>query len=131
MKKLILLIIFSQSLSFYAQKIDTTRVELSKTEFEKLKLDFVKVSKTKLFQKSEKIKENYLRNVFICSSKHNELTFKNCLQEKLGEKGAKKIIKLKEKSNELEKRLARKFPEVYDLLKKTTFEQRLELRKTY
>lgn len=129
MKKLILLIIFSQSLHLYAQKIDTTRIKLSKIEYEKLKTDFLKVSKTKLFNKCEKAREVYLRNVFACSYKETEIGLKNCLYEKFGNKGAKKIIRLGEKSADLNKRLARKYPEMYDLLKKTTIEQMIELRK--
>ena len=129
MKKLILLIIVSQSLHFYAQKIDTTRITLSKIEYEKLKTDFLKVSKTKLFKKCEKAREVYLRNVFACSNKETEIGFKNCLYEKLGNEGAKKVIRLGKKRANLEKRLSRKYPEMYALLKKTTIEQKIELRK--
>ncbi|WP_430401166.1 hypothetical protein [Flavobacterium sp.] len=131
MKKFFLLIFFFLSSTIHAQEIDTTRITLSKVEFEKLKSDFKKVSKTKLFQKNEKIRQNYLRNVFICSNNHTKIAVKDCLYEKLGNKGAKRIIKLGEKYVKLEKRLARKFPEIYVLLKKTTTEQRIELRKTY
>ena len=131
MKKFHLLIFLSLSLTIYAQKFDTTKVTLSKIEFEKLKSEYIKVSKTKLFQKSEKVRELYLSNAFACSYKETEIGFKNCLHEKLGNKGAKKVIKLGEKNADLEKRLKRKFPEMYDLLKKTTIEQRMELRKTY
>lgn len=129
MKKLILLIIFSQSLHFYAQKIDTTRISLSKIEFEKLKTEFLKVSKTKLFKKCENARDVYLRNVFVCSNKETERGFKNCLYEKLGSEDAKKIIKLGKKIANLEKRLLKKYPETYALLKKTTIEQKIELRK--
>lgn len=131
MKNLLLIIFFiSISLNVSAQTYDTIRPSLSINEFEKLKSDFSKISKTKLYQKSEKYRENFLRNAFVCSNKETDERFKKCLTDMLGNKKAKKVIALGTKSHHLDKRLEKRFPETFELFKKATIEQRSELRKT-
>lgn len=129
MKKLFTFVFVSLiSFKASAQIYDTTRVSLSEIELEKLKSDFSKISKTKLFHKNYKAKENYLRNSpFICSTKETKETYEKCLFERLGRKKAKKVIALKKKSSRLFKRLANRFPKTFLLLKKATIHQRAEL----
>ena len=128
---LFLFIFFLQSLNISAQTQDTIRSSLSIIEFEKLKSDFSKISKTKLYKKSEKASEDYLRNAFICSNKETEEKFKKCLTENVGDKKAKKIIALGKNSSQLNKKLEKRFPETFVLFKKATIEQRSELHKMY
>ncbi len=131
MKKFLFLFFFlSSNFIAHAQTYDTIRVTLTQPEFEKLKSDFLKISKTKLFLKSEKARENYFRKLPIsCRSAENEAQFKRCLYTKLGDKRAKEVMNLGRKSSQLDNRLTKKFPKFYALLKKASIEQRIELNK--
>ena len=130
MKNILYLFIFLlQSLDINAQTYDTITPSLSITEFQKLKSDFLIISKTKLYKKSEKTREDYLRNAFVCSNKETEEEFKKCLIEKLGNKKSERIIALGKNYSRLNKRLEKRFSETFNLFKKATIEQISELRK--
>ncbi|OYU78877.1 MAG: hypothetical protein CFE23_16580 [Flavobacterium sp. BFFFF1] len=132
--KNLLIIAFILSLSFNgsAQKYDTTRVVLSRIEFEKLKSDFLKISETKLFKKTKKNKDSYFKNSpFVCFDIDNETLYKECLSKSLSKKSIRKAISLKKNYIKTQKEFWLKYPELLTLFNKTTIEQKAELRKIY
>ncbi|MBN8567956.1 MAG: hypothetical protein J0M25_14635 [Flavobacteriales bacterium] len=132
MKKLILLIFYlTITYCARAQTYDTTRVVISQTHFEELKANYLKISKTKLFKKYEQARGNYLLGSFACSHIDDKIEYEKCLYQKHGNKGAKKIIKSRADWVRFEKRLRKKYPDIFNLYDKASVAQKAELLKLH